>query len=76
MVLGIVNLPAFAGKAPLKIPTGLKNATNALKALFEGGTIRGKTIIEIRDILLRGGFTQGVTENGEVIYSEIPLVKR
>lgn len=45
------------------ISNGLKEASNGLIEVFSGGSVLGKTIIEIREILLRDGFTQTITQN-------------
>jgi RHS repeat-associated protein len=39
-----------------------KGSSGVLTELYEGGSVRGKTIIEIRAILLKGGFTQTINE--------------
>jgi len=47
-------------------PTGLRNATDALKGLFdlgEKGSVRDQTIISIRDYLRENGFTQRLADN-------------
>ncbi len=61
MNIGIVNIPG----GPEELPSGLRVASNALRALFEGGTVEGKSIIGIRNVLLRSGFTQSLSESGE-----------
>ncbi len=58
--MGIVNIPG----GPEELPSGLRVASSALKALFEGGTVEGKSIIGIRDLLLKSGFTQSLSESG------------
>ncbi|MGH7495432.1 MAG: RHS repeat-associated core domain-containing protein [bacterium] len=51
--------------APLRLPLGLKNASQGLKHLFSNGSIRGMSIIEIRTTLINNGFKQTVTRNGQ-----------
>nr|WTB28310.1 HINT domain-containing protein [Streptomyces sp. NBC_00830]WTB35771.1 HINT domain-containing protein [Streptomyces sp. NBC_00830] len=46
-----------------KCPTGLKNASPGLKSLFAEGSLKGKPIVEIRDKLLKGGFTRKLAKN-------------
>jgi hypothetical protein len=45
-------------------PNGLKNASPGLQDLFNNGSIRGKTIIQIRATLVSNGFTQTIANNG------------
>jgi RHS repeat-associated protein len=42
--------------------TAGKGSSGILTDLFEGGSVRGKSIIEIRSALLKGGFTQTLNE--------------
>jgi RHS repeat-associated protein len=58
-------MPGSISDDPVIGPSGLKDATQGLKDLFEGGTIMGKSIIEIRETLFENGFTQTSTANGE-----------
>jgi hypothetical protein len=55
------NKPVLVHNA--KCPTGLNNASDGLKGLFEGGSVRGKPIAEIRAGLLKNGFTQTLSNN-------------
>jgi len=43
--------------------SGLRDASAGLRELFSGGSVRGKSIIEIREILTRNGFQQGRSES-------------
>jgi len=57
-------LPEWVGAVgPSGILSGLRHASIGLKALFQGGSIRGNTIIAIRDMLLKNGFKQSLSEN-------------
>lgn len=44
-------------------PKGLKGASDGLKGIFDGGSVRGKSINQLRAGLLRSGFTQGLAKN-------------
>ncbi|MFD0857228.1 RHS repeat-associated core domain-containing protein [Actinomadura adrarensis] len=44
-------------------PTGLKHASTGLKSIFDGGSVRGKSIIGIRSKLIGDGFTQTLSDN-------------
>jgi RHS repeat-associated protein len=46
------------------LPTGLRSASTGLRQIFSEGSVRGRSIIGIRDALLKNGFTQEVTNNG------------
>jgi hypothetical protein len=49
---------AAASLGPIgSLGSGLRSASAGLQELFSGGSITGKSIIEVREILLRGGFT-------------------
>jgi RHS repeat-associated protein len=59
----IAMMPTIA--PGIRIPTGLKNASQGLQLLFSGGSIKGKSIIDIRTQLVKNGFKQTVTRNGQ-----------
>ena len=42
---------------------GLRQASAGLQELFATGSVRGQPIINIREILVRNGFTQRLTRN-------------
>ena len=47
----------------LRAPSGLRGASQGLSSVFEAGTARGRSIIDIRAGLLDDGFTQTLTNN-------------
>ena len=59
----------MAGETPVLVHntggcgTGLKNSSDGLKRLFSDGSVRGKSIIDIRSQLVDDGFSQGLTKN-------------
>jgi hypothetical protein len=54
---------------PPSIPTGLRNASEGLLELFTPGSIRNKTIIEVREVLTRNGFTQQKAEGTGYLFT-------
>jgi hypothetical protein len=44
-------------------PTGLRGASDGLTSVFGGGSVRGRSIADIRAGLLDDGFTQGLANN-------------
>ncbi|MCH7229127.1 hypothetical protein, partial [Haloferula sp. A504] len=45
------------------MPTGLREASPGLRRIFSGGSVRGRSIIDIRQVLRDNGFTQSLTFN-------------
>jgi RHS repeat-associated protein len=50
---------------PGSVASGLRNASPGLKALYHGGSLQGRSIIDIRSTLTRNGFKQSVARNKE-----------
>ncbi|WP_460766420.1 Hint domain-containing protein [Mariniluteicoccus flavus] len=44
-------------------PTGLRGASDGLTSVFGGGSVRGRSIADIRSGLLDNGFKQGLADN-------------
>lgn len=55
------GMSMMAGKGG-QVPTGLRDASPGLEELFSGGSVRGRSIIGIRQTLLKNGFKMSKTK--------------
>ncbi|MGA7672328.1 MAG: hypothetical protein WBW04_18035 [Nitrolancea sp.] len=53
------------GGASKKLPNGLNRASAGLRELFADGSVKGKSVIEVRATLTENGFSQTISQNGK-----------
>ncbi len=58
----------MAGKGGGKLPGGLNNASTGLKELFSEGSLKGRSIIGIRQTLMKNGFKMSKADTNGYIF--------